>query len=162
MSPAPPVHSPNFNFMISGLRHYMRRLANKDAFCPSIPRSKLAWCRYVEKGLHYRQQDQEALSAHVCCVEDTQALRDALPRLGLIGFVGNGAILPRCTCMHFQVHDLSPIRPSALFPASAKWTGPMSPDVNPSKRSNILEINHLCCPISMFLCSECGFLVLCQ
>ena len=72
-------------------------------------------CRYVEKGLHYRQQDQEALSAHVCCVEDTQALRDALPRLGLIGFVGNGAILPRCTCIHFPVMTSPKFSPSTLF-----------------------------------------------
>ena len=34
--------------------------------------------------------------AHVECVEDTQALRDQLPGLGLVAFVGDGAVLPRC------------------------------------------------------------------
>lgn len=50
---------------------------------------------YVHSGLLYAQQDRRALQAHVECVEDTQALRDQLPALGLVAFVGDGAILPR-------------------------------------------------------------------
>jgi predicted ABC-class ATPase len=51
--------------------------------------------RYVKAGLYYSEQDQVAVQAHVACVEDTQALRDALPGLGLVAFIGNGSILPR-------------------------------------------------------------------
>lgn len=37
-----------------------------------------------------------APQAHVECVEDTAALRDQLSSLGLVAFVGDGSILPRC------------------------------------------------------------------
>lgn len=60
--------------------------------------SKLRWSaihRYVEKGLCYKQQDVGALQHHIEVVEDTQFLRQQLPGLGLVAFVGNGAILPR-------------------------------------------------------------------
>lgn len=53
-------------------------------------------CRsYVQAGLLYARQDRAALQAHVECVEDTQALRDQLPSLGLVAFVGDGSVLPR-------------------------------------------------------------------
>ena len=59
-------------------------------------------CSYVQQGLLYAQQDAPALQAHVHCVEDTQALREQLPGLGLVAFVGDGSILPRhaagCSC----------------------------------------------------------------
>ncbi|GAB4823091.1 hypothetical protein N2152v2_010137 [Parachlorella kessleri] len=51
--------------------------------------------RYVHTGLLYAQQDAEALRRQVACVEDTEALRAALPGLGLVAFVGDGSILPR-------------------------------------------------------------------
>lgn len=51
--------------------------------------------RYVRAGLFYETQDAEALRRHVDCVEDTDALRKALPGLGLVAFVGNGSVLPR-------------------------------------------------------------------
>lgn len=51
--------------------------------------------RYVESGLYFKQQDTKALEAHIRTVEDTESLRQQLPELGLIGFVCNGAILPR-------------------------------------------------------------------
>ena len=51
--------------------------------------------RYVQQGLLYSSLDSAAFTAHVNCVEDTEALRNALPKLGLVGFVGDGAILPR-------------------------------------------------------------------
>lgn len=53
-------------------------------------------CRYVREGLLSLSLDMNALRVHIQCVEDTQALRDALPQHGLVAFVGNGAILPRC------------------------------------------------------------------
>ncbi|KAK9828923.1 hypothetical protein WJX72_002803 [[Myrmecia] bisecta] len=53
--------------------------------------------RYVHQGLLYAQQDVAAIQRHVACVEDTEALRQALPGLGLVAFVGNGAILPRAS-----------------------------------------------------------------
>ena len=55
--------------------------------------------RYVLEGLTYARQDARALAAHVECVEDSQALRDLLPGLGLVAFVADGAILPRCACL---------------------------------------------------------------
>lgn len=51
--------------------------------------------RYVRAGLFYEAQDAAALRRHVDCVEDTEALRNALPGTGLVAFVGNGSILPR-------------------------------------------------------------------
>lgn len=40
-------------------------------------------------------QDRAAMKRHVECVEDAHWLRNALPSLGLVAFVGNGSILPR-------------------------------------------------------------------
>lgn len=52
-------------------------------------------CRIALQGFCYQSQDVQALRRHIQCVEDTEFLRDALPKLGLVAFVGNGAILPR-------------------------------------------------------------------
>ncbi len=49
----------------------------------------------MQAGLWYSEQDAGALAAHIACVEDTAALRAALPALGLVSFVGDGAVLPR-------------------------------------------------------------------
>ena len=49
----------------------------------------------MQQGLLYPQLDAAALQAHVECVEDTQSLRNALPGLGLVSFIGDGAVLPR-------------------------------------------------------------------
>lgn len=43
----------------------------------------------------YPALDGSAIWRHITTVEDTEALRQALPGLGLVGFVGDGAILPR-------------------------------------------------------------------
>lgn len=53
--------------------------------------------RYVRMGLCYASFDNFAIKRHVQCVEDTETLRTMLPKLGLVSFVGNGAILPRRT-----------------------------------------------------------------
>lgn len=52
-------------------------------------------CSYIKQGLLYHTQDLEALARHVQCVEDTEALRAALPSHGLVAFIANGSILPR-------------------------------------------------------------------
>ena len=74
--------------------------APSDRNCP-IPSCAVAamcvWlCRYVNAGLLWSTQDKAAVQRHVTCVEDTHCLRSALPGLGLVAFVGNGSILPRC------------------------------------------------------------------
>ncbi len=51
--------------------------------------------KYVQRGLFYRMLDHAALQQHVHTVEDSVVLRDMLPLMGLVAFVGNGAILPR-------------------------------------------------------------------
>jgi predicted ABC-class ATPase len=53
--------------------------------------------RYVRDGLTYERQDAARVAAHVACVEDTEALRALLPGLGLVAFVGDGAVLPRAS-----------------------------------------------------------------
>jgi predicted ABC-class ATPase len=57
-------------------------------------------CRYVAQGLTYAAQDASKLRRHVECVEDSEALRQALASHGLVAFVGNGAILPRYLDLH--------------------------------------------------------------
>lgn len=53
------------------------------------------YCRAVHAALFYPSLDGGSIWSHIQTVEDTEALRQALPGLGLVGFVGNGAILPR-------------------------------------------------------------------
>lgn len=51
--------------------------------------------RAVNASLLHPSLDSAAIWHHLQTVEDTEALRAALPGLGLVGFVGDGAILPR-------------------------------------------------------------------
>jgi predicted ABC-class ATPase len=51
--------------------------------------------RSVQAALFYPALDGNSIWTHLQAVEDTDALRQALPGVGLVGFVGNGAILPR-------------------------------------------------------------------
>lgn len=46
----------------------------------------------------YPALDGASIWRHITTVEDTEVLRAALPGLGLVGFVGDGAILPRKRC----------------------------------------------------------------
>jgi hypothetical protein len=71
--------------------------------------------RYVRQGLYYEAQDARALADHIACVEDTQALRDALPALGLVAFVGDGAVLPRRARMQ-RMPDAKIPRPPIRVP----------------------------------------------
>jgi predicted ABC-class ATPase len=52
-------------------------------------------CRAVQAALFYPALDAGSIWSHLQTVEDTEALRQALSGLGLVGFVGDGAILPR-------------------------------------------------------------------
>lgn len=54
--------------------------------------------RAVRAALMYPALDAASIWRHISTVEDSQALRDALPGLGLVGFVGDGAVLPRKRC----------------------------------------------------------------
>ena len=51
--------------------------------------------QYIRSGLLYCNLDAAKIERHVSCVEDTEYLRNALPSLGLIAFIGDGSILPR-------------------------------------------------------------------
>ncbi len=41
--------------------------------------------------------DTAAIWRHLQTVEDSQALRNTLPGMGLVAFVGDGAVLPRAS-----------------------------------------------------------------
>ena len=62
----------------------------------------------MRAGLCYAALDAAAVRAHVECVEDTHALRQALPGLGLVAFVGDGTILPRWGLLSCTVYSLGP------------------------------------------------------
>ena len=53
--------------------------------------------RCVESSLFYRNMDGKGLQAVADLAEDQQAIREALPRLGLCAFVADGSILPRAS-----------------------------------------------------------------
>ncbi len=49
----------------------------------------------VRRALHWSNLPQDAVRAHVLCVEDAGALRGQLRSRGLVAFVASGAVLPR-------------------------------------------------------------------
>ncbi|GMH39200.1 hypothetical protein BSKO_07098 [Bryopsis sp. KO-2023] len=51
--------------------------------------------KYIYDGMTYGRQNENLLRAHILCCEDSEALRSQLAQHGLVGFVGNGSILPR-------------------------------------------------------------------
>ncbi len=51
--------------------------------------------RMVSRALLYSALDSSALYRHIETVEDADALRDQLAECGLVGFVADGAVLPR-------------------------------------------------------------------
>ncbi|MFE0761959.1 P-loop domain-containing protein [Streptomyces smyrnaeus] len=68
-----------------------RRIDGREAerlLCRVLP-------RVVEQALRYAALDAAEVRRFVETVEDSVALRDALPGLGLVGFVADGAVLPR-------------------------------------------------------------------
>ena len=74
-----------------GLPANGRRIAGKQAralLLEDVP-------RVVESTLVRRSQDPAELERHAANAEDARALRDALPVMGLVAFVADGAMLPR-------------------------------------------------------------------
>ncbi|MBO8195605.1 ABC-ATPase domain-containing protein [Streptomyces oryzae] len=68
-----------------------RRIDGREAerlLCQVLP-------RVVERALRYAALDADEVQHFVETVEDSVALRDALDGLGLVGFVADGAVLPR-------------------------------------------------------------------
>ena len=76
-----------------GLPAKGRRISGKqavDMFFHELP-------GIVEQSLFSENLDPTALARHLETVEDADALRNSLDNLGLIGFVANGAFLPRAS-----------------------------------------------------------------
>ncbi|MCH6163238.1 P-loop domain-containing protein [Streptomyces marispadix] len=68
-----------------------RRIDSRSAqrlMCGLVP-------RIAERALRYEALDAPAVDEFVEAVEDSDALRKALPGLGLVAFVADGAVLPR-------------------------------------------------------------------
>lgn len=68
-------------------RNIMGREA-RDLLCEVLP-------DIVQKGLLWRAFPDKAAWSFVECVENQESIRDRLEELGLVAFVGEGAILPR-------------------------------------------------------------------
>lgn len=49
----------------------------------------------VQKGLMWKSFHAESVWAHIRSVKVQEALRSALPKHGLVAFIGNGSVLPR-------------------------------------------------------------------
>ena len=79
----PAVQMPGHGRRIDG--HAARHL-----LCEALPDG-------VDDALRWSALDTEEARAFVDCVDDTDALRRMLPDLGLVAFVGDGAILPRAS-----------------------------------------------------------------
>ncbi len=77
--------------LVVGLPAAGRRVLGREAL--SLLTEALP--QIVERALHYRNLDPEALRRHVETAEDADAAREQLASLGLIAFVADGAVLPR-------------------------------------------------------------------
>ena len=76
-----------------GLPGYGRGISGKDAvamFFRELP-------HIVEDSLFMKQLSKQDLYRHIETAEDADYLRGMLPKLKLVGFVGNGALLPRAS-----------------------------------------------------------------
>jgi len=76
---------------VMGLPAFGRRIAGSHAiemFFDELP-------RIVEESLMFKNLDKDKLYHHVKTSEDADALRNSLPEKKLVGFVANGAVLPR-------------------------------------------------------------------
>lgn len=51
--------------------------------------------KYVQQGLMYESLNSEALRLHIATAEDAEYIREQLPGMALVAFVGDGSILPR-------------------------------------------------------------------
>ncbi|NJP09391.1 MAG: ABC-ATPase domain-containing protein [Leptolyngbyaceae cyanobacterium RU_5_1] len=76
---------------VVGLPAFGRRVAGLQAaelLCDDLP-------DVVDRALHYRALDANAIQRHVETVEDADWLREELSERGLVAFVADGAMLPR-------------------------------------------------------------------
>lgn len=76
-----------------GLPAFGRRIAGRQAaelLCRALP-------ELVENTLRYAALDAGAIQRHLHCAEDADALRSQLADQGLVAFVADGAMLPRCS-----------------------------------------------------------------
>lgn len=77
-----------FGVALPGKGRRIDARAARQLLCRAVP-------RIAERALRYASLDAAAVAEFVETVEDSDALRSALPGLGLIGFVADGAVLPR-------------------------------------------------------------------
>jgi predicted ABC-class ATPase len=78
---------------VMGLPAFGRRITARDAeamFFDELP-------QIVRASLFYENLHQTSLHEHVETSEDADSLRDQLDQLGLVGFVADGAVLPRAS-----------------------------------------------------------------
>ncbi len=78
---------------LMGLPAFGRKIAGRHAesmFFEELP-------KIVQASLIHQNLDQDALDLHIQTAEDADALRDLLGELGFVGFVADGAILPRAS-----------------------------------------------------------------
>lgn len=76
-----------------GLPAFGRRIAGQEAaqmLCNQLP-------QLVERSLKYRNLDADALQSHIETAEDADGIRQQLTEQGLVAFVADGAVLPRCS-----------------------------------------------------------------
>jgi predicted ABC-class ATPase len=74
-----------FHYEAAGRRILGRRCA--EVYCERLPS--------LVRSIAYQDIDGMALANLIRCVENQRAIRELLPELGLVGFVGDGSILPR-------------------------------------------------------------------
>ncbi|MEM6592900.1 MAG: ABC-ATPase domain-containing protein, partial [Cyanobacteria bacterium P01_C01_bin.73] len=76
-----------------GLPAFGRRIAGRqavDTLCETLP-------KIVQRSLRYSSLNPDAIRRHVETAEDADWLRSQLAAHNLIGFVADGAVLPRCS-----------------------------------------------------------------
>ncbi|MFI9724060.1 ABC-ATPase domain-containing protein [Streptomyces sp. NPDC052396] len=76
------------NAPLPGPRRRVDGRAAEELLCHRLP-------RLAERALRHQALDTAALQRFIHTVEDSCALREALPGLGLVAFVADGAVLPR-------------------------------------------------------------------
>ncbi|RAJ55719.1 putative ABC-class ATPase [Streptomyces sp. Amel2xB2] len=77
-----------FGVALPGKGRRIDARAARGLLCREVP-------RIAERALRYAALDAAAVARFVETVEDSDALRSALPGLGLVAFVADGAVLPR-------------------------------------------------------------------
>ncbi len=78
---------------VIGLPAFGRRIAGQEAaqmLCDQMP-------QLVERTLKYRNLDADAIQCHIETAEDADGIRQQLAEQGLVAFVADGAVLPRCS-----------------------------------------------------------------